>query len=244
MNLGKTLSFKEEMRNYQLLQEIGSGTYGTVYKIKHRETKEYFAVKKMSRFDKNALQEKEICNNLNHPNIIRYYKIVYYRDKIYMIMELGEQDIYQKYYDYQKHITLDDIFEILKQISQAIKYLHNQDIMHGDIKIENILFCNKTYKLCDFGISERCQFMNTCKYDYRDLKVPEVRESLWGKPTDIWGLGHTINRLLQFYYIPMKNYMDTFCEKYYKLVKLRDLCFEEDYQKRITIDCFIEKLND
>lgn len=244
MYLGKTLCFKEEMRNYQLLQKIGSGSYGIVYKTRHRQTNEYFAAKRMSRFDPNCFKERDICQGLSHPNIIRFHKILYYRNKMYFIMELGEQDIYQKYYDYQEHITLDDIYDILKQISQAIKYLHDQDIMHGDIKIENIIVCeNNTYKLCDFGISEKCTFMKHCKYDYIDLKVPEVREALWGKPTDIWCFGHTINRLLQFYYIPMRNYLDTFCERYYELVKLRDLCFEEDYQKRISIDEILKKMN-
>ncbi len=232
---------KHPCLNYIVNKEIGDGTYGKVYKVYDITNNKYYAMKKMLRINNN-IQENEIINLINHPNIINYYKTINDGLNIYQIMELGKEDIYQKYNMLKTYISLDEIIVIIKSLSNAIQYLHHKNIVHGDIKIENIIICDNTYKLCDFSLSFFCSFIKNCPYTYRDIPIPEIRYGLWGKTSDIWCFGKTINTLLQIYFCPQKYSLDTVDEKYYKLIELRDLCKEENYLKRINIDEIQNKL--
>lgn len=224
------------------MNRLGSGSYGDVYKVYNKRDKKYYAAKKIPKLYRKYTLEENLCKCIHHPNIIQFYKEIFDKQYIYLIMELGEQDFYQRYYSLTKNISLDEVFHFLQCIANAIHYLHHHNIVHADIKIENILICGDTYKLCDFGLSFPCSFVKKCPYSFNALPIPEIKQHLWGKPTDIWEFGIIIERLLLIYSFPKRKYITTFDEKYYKLIKLRNLCFEKDFRKRINIDKVLDFL--
>ncbi len=224
------------MEDYTIMKHLGSGSYGNVYKVFNIRDHKYYAAKKISKLYIQNSEEECLCKIIHHPNIIQFYKEIFDKQYIYLIMELGDQDFYQRYSKLNKNISLDEIFYALQCIGQAIKYLHDHNIVHADIKIENILICGNTYKLCDFGLSFSCSFVQYCPYSFKQLPIPEIKQHLWGKPTDIWEFGKIVERLLLIYAFPKRKYLTTFDEKYYKLIKLRNLCMHKDFRKRITID--------
>jgi serine/threonine-protein kinase len=207
--------------NYKIIKQIGNGSYGTVYKVLNLKNNIFYAMKKIDRFSSSCDQEK-ILLKLNHKNIIKIYDFFYDGTKFNIIEELGSNDLYDYYSDDKNIITFENIYNILYDIAKALEYLHNINIVHGDIKIENILICDNIFKLCDFGMCSRTNSQT--------------------KPIDILAYGHVIEKLLLIYTISRRYYKKTFSKKYFYFVQLRDLCLETDYFKRITIHDIIQYL--
>jgi len=111
--------------------------------------------------------------------------------------------------DNKVDFTEDEIKDILRDIIQGIDYLHLQDIVHRDIKPDNILMADKTCKITDFNVSSMIEGVDRFKttagtmYFYAPEECFGDGESFAGKPLDIWALGVTlyimIYRKLPFY---------------------------------------------
>lgn len=91
---------------------------------------------------------------------------------------------------------------MIKHLTKAIAYCHSKDIVHRDIKLENILV-NREYKpiLIDFGFSRQLPKETHILYDFcgtPNYIAPEViqREGYYGKPADIWALGVVIHKMI------------------------------------------------
>jgi len=129
-------------------------------------------------------------------------------------MELSEETLEftinkQFMKDDKVDFTEEEIKDILRDIIQGIDYLHTHDIVHRDIKPDNILFASKTCKLTDFNVSSMIEGVDRFKttagtmYFYAPEECFGDGESFAGKPLDIWALGVTlyimIYRKLPFY---------------------------------------------
>ena len=153
------------MKNYEILEQIGDGTYGIIYEVVHKETNKKYAMKKILAHTPEKLQhflkEFEISHSNPHNNIISifgmYIKcIAKTKYLLYILMDLAENDWDKEIIERaknNKYYTEKELITILKQITSALVYLQrDRHIAHRDIKPENILiFDKKTYKLCDFG---------------------------------------------------------------------------------------------
>ena len=179
--------------NYDIGPLLGRGGFATVYQAINKETKENVAIKiiKKDEMIKNNLKNR-IKNEIkihdsinNHNNIIKL--IDYFEDNanIYMILELCQ---YGNFYQYIKtHGILKEIEikHVINQLLIAIQYLHNNNIVHRDLKLSNILIHSYTHttpnnnttntntsnknttdntrnillniKLCDFGLAAKIQ---------------------------------------------------------------------------------------
>lgn len=142
-------------KKYRLLQKVGEGTDGVVYKCVKKRTGKVMAVKCFKVEDDHLTQLKEnfrILKMLKRPNILRHEALYIdmKRHQGWLVMEL----ISHPTLDEVKLTKEEDLRFVMLQLCDAIAYLHHHELVHRDIKPENILIdpLTKKIKLIDFGI--------------------------------------------------------------------------------------------
>lgn len=193
--------------NYRILQKIGQGGMGVVYKAQDLRLSRIVAIKLIS---KNALQEKEIQRflteakanaQLQHPGIVRLLDVGQ-KPQNYLTMEYIE-GVTLKELIYQRKITPANSVHILVQLAEALQYAHDMGIIHRDIKPENIMITrNGMAKIMDFGlakivdsntqISQTGDIMGTPAY----MSPEQVNGAGVTDKTDIYSLGATLYEIL------------------------------------------------
>ena len=194
--------------SYDVNFEIGHGAFSKVYQIKHKSTGEIRACKYISKedFKEEALtnfeNECKILRESDHPNIVKLYEIFETKKSFYLIMENcngGSLSIkIDERRNLEKPFDENILSEIIRQIASAIKYIHDRNICHRDLKPDNICFTkmgqmeNNTVKLIDFGLGK---LMKTNGEKIKSLVgsplfvAPEVLLGNYTKKCDIWSLG-------------------------------------------------------
>ena len=223
LNIGTKLSDFEQ--NFILL---GEGSYGKVVKRKSKIDHSYYAIKQLDNKFLNLInfqRETEILKNINHKNIVKFYGFFEDNNIYYLVFEFAQNgslndyiDKYKsKFYCNQEVTPLNENFviRIFKDVLDGLKYLHSNNILHRDIKPDNILLDeNMNAKIADFGISalyninnrynynnnnENILFMNNTRIGCKDYISPEI---IQGRPydykTDIFSLGLTIFYIMSF----------------------------------------------
>ncbi|CAF3751071.1 unnamed protein product [Rotaria socialis] len=188
---------------YELIQRIGSGTYGDVYKARHVPTASMRALKviKLEAGDDFNIIQQEILMMLqcSHPNIIAYFGSYLKRDKLWIAMELcgggSMQDIYHVYGSLGEL----QIAYILRETLKGLDYLHKNGKMHRDVKGANILLTEDgNVKLADFGVAasitatmcKRKSFIGTPYWMAPEVAAVE-RKGGYNHLCDIWAVGIT-----------------------------------------------------
>ena len=209
-----------------LLKCLGKGAFGEVYLTSKQGTKQKFATKQIDkRFTTNPLgkkyfdNEKNILNELDHPNIIKLYEVHETTQYHYLVMELCNGgglseclEFYKK--KYKKPFPEEVVQYLMKQIVSAINYLHKKNILHRDIKLDNILvnfdseedrknknMLKAKVKIIDFGFARH---LNPTELAYSTLgspinmdpgilrklnKMENSRDYGYDQKADIWSLG-------------------------------------------------------
>jgi len=153
--IGKTIS------HYKILEKIGEGGMGVVYKAEDTKLKRTVALKFLPKEytkDKKARErfkrEAQSAAALNHPNIVTIHEINEYEDQTYMAMEYVEGNSLRDEIN-KGPLPSDQIREITTQICAGLKEAHQADIVHRDIKPENILIDKSgRVKILDFGLAQ------------------------------------------------------------------------------------------
>lgn len=140
---------------YVVLSGSKSGGNGDVRFVKNPVDNKEYAVKFLRESkdnkDKRFEREIEFCKNCNHPNIIKIYGFGNYESKLFYVMDKYQYTL-RDYIDRTESVDL--YFDILIQLGEAIKYIHDKKIIHRDIKPENIFIDKeKNVVLADFGIA-------------------------------------------------------------------------------------------
>lgn len=146
---------------YDLEETIGQGHFAVVKLARHVFTGEKVAVKvidkqKLDDISRSHLFQEVRCMKLvQHPNVVRLYEVIDTQTKLYLILELGDGDMYD--YIMRHNEGLDETLakKYFGQIVEAILYCHRLHVVHRDLKPENVVFFNKlgVVKLTDFGFS-------------------------------------------------------------------------------------------
>lgn len=187
---------------YIVLNEIGKGSQAQVFKVKNKETNEYFAAKIHKNDDDNHRIQDEIriLKELDYSTIIKLVETFTSIDETIIILELCTFDLFKHVIDKTNKFPKIKESEILiytRQIAKGLEYLHGKRICHRDIKLENILLCNGIVKITDFGYAVKIYQ----KLDGSDLLVdnvigtpyymaPEIiRMQGYSFSVDIWALG-------------------------------------------------------
>jgi len=159
------LSSLKHLQNgrYAVLEKLGEGGKGIVYKTKDTVLNRVVAIKvlKSEVLSEEAysrvMREAQVVAKLNHPNIVSIYDIGKEDEKQFFVLEfvegmnlLGLMGTYR-----EGKCDLQTVLKISIDISSALQYAHSQDVLHRDIKPENILITQEgTAKLMDFGLAK------------------------------------------------------------------------------------------
>ena len=189
--------------NYEIIEEIGSGGFSRVLKVKNKNTGVLYACKEMRKKKLSDIEEFtreiNIMIKLDHPNIIKLYEVYETDSCINIIMELctgGELfDRIIDNTDNGKLFSEKQAAEIFKQMMSAINYCHKNGIVHRDLKPENLIYLtkdeNSPIKVIDFGMSKKFDnknFMNE-KVGTAYYISPEVLKGKYDEKCDIWSAG-------------------------------------------------------
>ena len=194
-----------ELRDYQLGDCLGKGAFGSVYRALNMGTGETVAVKqvKLADLPKSELRvitlEIDLLKNLDHPNIVKYRGFVKSSESLNIILEYCENgslhSISKNFGKFPENLV--GIY--MSQVLHGLLYLHEQGVIHRDIKGANILTTKQgLVKLADFGVATRTTtFHESSVVGTPYWMAPEVIE-LSGATTasDIWSLGCTVIELL------------------------------------------------
>lgn len=159
---------------YQLVEQIGSGGMGVIYRAKDMMTGSEVALKRVTLpsekltftsatettdFRLALAQEFRLLASIRHPHIISVLDYGFDTDKQpYYTMDLLENP--QTIVDYASQFTIVERVRLLIQVSQALAYLHRRGIIHRDLKPENVLVVEDTVKVLDFGLAVRREQMH------------------------------------------------------------------------------------
>ena len=192
--------------NYEILYKIGKGAFGIVYKGRHRVTKKPVAIKEIPRTHGKGLEalrkEARLLIKLQHPNIVQL--LGFYNDDLYYYLIL-EFCPYGDLLDFIRTNFPNKIVpefqgrKLAQQIFFAIKGMHDYNIAHRDLKLENILVGEDfVAKLADFGLGRlaaESDIMTTyCGTPL--MMAPEVVGRHYDTKCDIWSLGIMLFEIL------------------------------------------------
>ncbi|XP_069814756.1 serine/threonine-protein kinase Nek10 isoform X3 [Dendropsophus ebraccatus] len=199
--------------NYAILDHLGSGAFGSVYKVKKRSGQNLFAMKEINLHNpafgkdkrdrdssaENIVSELTIIREqLCHPNIVRYYRTFLENDRLYIVMELIEGaplgEHLKSLKEKKQQFTEERLWHIFIQLCLALRYLHKEKrIVHRDLSPNNIMLGEKDkVTVTDFGLAKQKQenskltsIVGTILYSCPEV----VKSEPYGEKADVWAVG-------------------------------------------------------
>ena len=198
---------------YKYGRLIGQGAFGKVNLGLNILTGRVVAIKSFNKKNlksnsenmKKILYETNLMKKLNHPNITKILELFDDKDYILIIMEYINGGNLFSFLKKRRKVSEKTAKFLYKQIILGIQYMHNQNIVHRDIKLENILIdLNNNIKICDFGIGrilsspdqplfDQC---GTPMYIAPEILLSSKEKGYKGFPVDIWSSGIALYILL------------------------------------------------
>lgn len=199
----------QRLEDYEVLGIVGSGSFGTCYKVCHKNTKQTYVWKaidygRLTEEKKQLLvSEVNLLSKLNHPNILQYFDRILHRETttLYIITEWCQSgDLGALIKDSRKEGKLFDesfIWKALHQISKALQVchtrLHQITLLHRDIKPANVFIDAKgNFKLGDFGLArseEDCSYSDNIVGTPYYMSPEIIKGRKYDRKSDIWALG-------------------------------------------------------
>ena len=215
------------IKGYKIGRIIGKGKYGKCYLLtSEQDNKEYagkflskktinkeneelnlseskknIKEKRILRAKKDLISEIKIHQDLNHPNIVKLYEKFENDEYMYLILEYCSKGNLNKLLEEKKHLKEIEVQNYIRQLINALKYLHERNIIHRDLKLENIFLTdNMVLKLGDFGLAIQLKQSEENIKDFPcgtpNYMAPEIFECNHSKKSDIWALGIVMYKLL------------------------------------------------
>ncbi|SCU91002.1 LAFA_0F01332g1_1 [Lachancea sp. 'fantastica'] len=187
--------------HYALKQVIGKGAYGIVYRAVNRQTAKQVAIKVIEYDEEEELNEHmleiDLLKNLKHENIVKYHGFIQKSHQLFILLEYCSQGSLR---DLIKRGSVDehDCRAYIKQTLRGLRYLHEQGVIHRDIKAANLLLDDhNVVKLADFGVSTRVSTLAMTYAGSPNWMAPEVMMGQGATTvSDIWSLGATVVEIL------------------------------------------------
>jgi len=200
---GKKLRAERGFDHFELVETLGLGGMGAVYKARDT-TRDRCVALKLLRPDLDGgnhaaqLQEEaRLAAAVNHPNVVRVFSFGSDHGQFYVVMELVEGGSLDDLIEREKSLSEERVLQTGIQVAKGLRAAHAKGLIHSDVKPANILFTNKdTAKISDFGLAAVA------------AQSPEACAQVWGTPyyvaperlhnhpedlrSDIYSLGATL----------------------------------------------------
>ncbi|NXX50342.1 MARK4 kinase, partial [Tricholaema leucomelas] len=186
--------------NYRLLRTIGKGNFAKVKLARHILTGREVAIKIIDKTQLNPtslqklFREVRIMKGLNHPNIVKLFEVIETEKTLYLVMEYASAGEVFDYLVSHGRMKEKEARAKFRQIVSAVHYCHQKNIVHRDLKAENLLLdADANIKIADFGFSN--EFTLGSKLDTFCGSPPYAAPELFqgkkydGPEVDIWSLG-------------------------------------------------------
>lgn len=206
------ISNQNPEETWEIIDELGDGAFGTVYKAKHKESEVLAAAKIIEIKDEEELKdfrvEIDILSSCKHKYVVGLVETYLYQSKLWMLIEFCEggalDDIML---DLEKPLTEPQIKVVCKQTLEALTFLHASRVIHRDLKAGNILLTSDgNIRLADFGVSaqnkrtaqKRDSFIGTPYWMAPEVILCETfKDQPYNYKADIWSLGVTLIELAE-----------------------------------------------
>ncbi|KAJ7322495.1 hypothetical protein JRQ81_018782 [Phrynocephalus forsythii] len=219
-NINQNKAPSKYIGNYAILDHLGSGGFGSVYKVRKHSGQNLLAMKEINlhnpafgkdkkdrdRSVKSIVSELTIIKEqLYHPNIVRYYRTFLENDRLYIVMELIEGaplgEHFHSLKEKQQQFTEERIWNIFIQLCLALRYLHKEKrIVHRDLTPNNIMLGDKDkVTITDFGLAKQKQenskltsVVGTILYSCPEV----VKSEPYGEKADVWAAGCVLYQMV------------------------------------------------
>ena len=196
------------MKVYKLLEPLGQGSYGTVYKARNPRNGNHVAIKQ-SKLSADlgicytTIREISLLKELSdHPNIVKFLDVYLEIDKVNLVFELLPMNLHEYIQTYKDDIIPPQVIRnLLSQILEGVNFCHKRRVIHRDLKPSNILITDQcTVKIADFGIARAMGIPyhhHTSGVATLPYRSPELilGESKYSIGVDMWSIGCIIYEL-------------------------------------------------
>ena len=197
----------KKIEDFLLEKKIGEGQFGTVYKSRNIKTNEYFAIKVISKslFENNKLMRRQlqretvIMSNARHENLMYLHRSFETNRNYYLVLDhCNGGDLEKFIYENKiKHFSESEAIKIIKQIMKGFQELRKRNVMHRDLKLENIFISGSKIVLGDFGAAKVVKEMTSTTVGTPLNMAPEVMAGEdYNNKSDLWSIGIVFYKLL------------------------------------------------
>ena len=194
---------------YKILKLIGGGGMANVYLARDMILERDVAIKILrldyandEQFIRRFHREAQSATSLSHPNIVNIYDVGEEDDIYYIVMEYVEGETLKEYIKHRHPLPVETAVDIMKQLAAAVRHAHQNNIIHRDIKPQNILIDKRgNVKITDFGIATALTATtitdtNSVLGSVHYISPEQIKGSQATKKSDIYSLGIVMFELL------------------------------------------------